>query len=109
MRFLVDAQLPPALARWLDDRGQQAEHVWDCGLTQATDAETWEYAAQAGAVLVTKDEEFAERRASGHAGPPIVWISLNNTRCREFLNKFESILPELLAALDGGEVLIEIM
>ncbi|EQD33994.1 hypothetical protein B2A_12866, partial [mine drainage metagenome] len=41
MRFLVDAQLPPALARLLEDRGHQAEHVLDCGLERASDAAIW--------------------------------------------------------------------
>ena len=32
MRFLVDNQLPPSLARWLRDRGHDAEHVFESGL-----------------------------------------------------------------------------
>jgi len=32
MRFLVDAQLPPALARTLEAGGHEAEHVADIGL-----------------------------------------------------------------------------
>jgi len=32
MRFLIDARLPPALARWLTEQGHEAEHVFDCGL-----------------------------------------------------------------------------
>jgi predicted nuclease of predicted toxin-antitoxin system len=32
MRFLVDAQLPPALARWLAEKGHDARHVADVGL-----------------------------------------------------------------------------
>jgi len=31
MKFIVDAQLPPALARWLCEQGHQAEHVQDVG------------------------------------------------------------------------------
>jgi predicted nuclease of predicted toxin-antitoxin system len=27
MKFLVDAQLPPALCGWLEARGHEAEHV----------------------------------------------------------------------------------
>ncbi|MFZ1575492.1 MAG: DUF5615 family PIN-like protein [Chromatiaceae bacterium] len=41
MRFLVDAQLPPALARWLAQRGHEAEHVLDCGLLDASDRLIW--------------------------------------------------------------------
>jgi predicted nuclease of predicted toxin-antitoxin system len=35
MRFLIDAQLPPALARWLSSAGHDAEHVADIGLAGA--------------------------------------------------------------------------
>jgi predicted nuclease of predicted toxin-antitoxin system len=31
MRFLVDAQLPPALAQWLASHGHDAMHVTDLG------------------------------------------------------------------------------
>ena len=37
MRFLVDAQLPPALARWLAGRGHTAEHVADLMMAGASD------------------------------------------------------------------------
>ena len=35
MRFLVDAQLPPALADWLVERGYEAKAVRDLGLREA--------------------------------------------------------------------------
>ena len=58
MRFLVDAQLPPALARWLVERGYVAEHVFDLGMAGADDREIWAYASRVGAVIITKDEDF---------------------------------------------------
>ncbi|WCM27532.1 DUF5615 family PIN-like protein [Sphingomonas sp. QA11] len=48
MKFLVDAQLPPALCRWLDARGQQAVHVADIGLVAASDATIAAYAETHG-------------------------------------------------------------
>jgi predicted nuclease of predicted toxin-antitoxin system len=36
MRFLVDAQLPPALARWFGDQGCSATAVRDVGLREST-------------------------------------------------------------------------
>ena len=45
MRFVVDAQLPPALARRLEALGHAAEHVADLGLTSAPDNEIRDYAA----------------------------------------------------------------
>jgi hypothetical protein len=65
MRLLVDAQLPPALARWLVEQGHAAEHVHDLGLHAADDRVLWDYAVPVGAVIVTKDEDFALRRTLG--------------------------------------------
>jgi len=59
MRFVVDSQLPPALARRLQALGHTAEHVaW----RSASDSAIRDYAASVGAVIVTKDEDFAIRR-----------------------------------------------
>lgn len=41
MRFLVDAQLPPALARYLTAAGHQAEHVYDIDMGEASDLAIW--------------------------------------------------------------------
>jgi len=58
-RFLVDNQLPAALARWIEARGGAATHVLDLQLAQARDEIIWERAARDGAALVSKDEDFA--------------------------------------------------
>lgn len=109
MRFLVDAQLPPALARWLTDRGHAAEHVSDRGMAAADDRDIWEYARATAAVIITKDGDFAARRALAAAGPTVVWIRLGNTRRRELLAWFAARLPMVLEALERGESLIEIV
>ncbi len=44
MRFLIDAQLPPALARMLVELGHHAEHVYDIGPGDMPDRELWRYA-----------------------------------------------------------------
>jgi predicted nuclease of predicted toxin-antitoxin system len=62
VRFLVDAQLPPALARRLESLGHAAEHVADRGMASASDDAIRDYAASVGSVIVTKDEDFAVRR-----------------------------------------------
>src|SRR5204863_464754 len=63
MRFLVDAQLPPALARWLAANGHAAEHVADRQLEAASDAAIWDCALREAAAIITKDEDFALRKA----------------------------------------------
>jgi predicted nuclease of predicted toxin-antitoxin system len=44
VKFLVDNQLPAALARWLAARGLDACHVSDIGLEEASDQHIWDYA-----------------------------------------------------------------
>ena len=107
--FLVDAQLPPALARWLVANGHEAEHVVDLGLASATDNEIWDYAIAQERVILTKDEDFSARRLLAVAGPPVVWIRRGNTTRRELLTWFEPLLPGVLAALESGDQLIEIV
>jgi predicted nuclease of predicted toxin-antitoxin system len=109
MRFLVDAELPPALARWLAANGHTAEHVADRQLEAASDSAIWDCALREAAAIITKDEDFALRKALNDTGPPVVWIRLPNTRRRELLARFENVLPGILSALERGEVLIEVI
>ena len=108
MRFLVDAQLPPALARRLEVLGHTAEHVADRGMASASDAVIRDYAASVGAVIVTKDEDFAVRRLLSD-GPAVVWLRLGNTRRAALLSRLEAALPAIVAALEQGDPLIEIV
>jgi predicted nuclease of predicted toxin-antitoxin system len=56
--FLVDAQLPPALAKAITEAGYPARHVSDGGLLHADDLPIWDFARKQGCALITKDEEF---------------------------------------------------
>jgi predicted nuclease of predicted toxin-antitoxin system len=107
VRFLVDAQLPAALARRLEALGHFAEHVADRGLVSASDEAIRAYAAGVGAVIVTKDEDFAMRRLLT-GGPAVVWLRVGNTRKAALLARVETDLPTIVAALERGETLIEV-
>lgn len=72
MRFLVDAQLPPILARWLSDQGHPADHVMDVGLDRAKDKALWNHAKSTGAVLITKDEDFATPSTLAYSAPCVI-------------------------------------
>lgn len=59
MRFLIDAQLPPALAKWLLKKGLPAQTAKEAGLRDADDSAIWSYAIANDMTIVTKDEDFA--------------------------------------------------
>ena len=108
MCFLVDAQLPPALADWLTKRGHAAEHVSDVNLNEADDSTIWRYALSHGAVIVTKDEDFAHRHRQGGDSPIIVWLRVGNTSRKALLEWFEPLMPRIETCLDDGERLVEV-
>ena len=108
MRFLVDTQPPQALAPWLSARGHQAEHVLDVGLAQSKDTQVWRCAQENGAVVVTKDVDFAEWVRRGRAGPAIVWLRIGNSLTRALLAWVEPLLPAIVRQLEQGDRLVEV-
>lgn len=108
MRFLVDAQLPPALARLLRDRGHEAAHVTEIGPADAPDRDIWQHALQHDAVIVTKDEDFADMVATGREAPAVVWVRVGNTRRTALLAWFEPLIEQIVEMVDSGDRLIEL-
>ena len=108
MRFIVDAQLPPALARLLTSHGHHAEHVADIGLRDAEDSPIWSYALQKDAVIVTKDDDFTHRLIQSRKGPIIVWLRLGNTSRAALLRWFEPLLPQIMRCIEEGNRLVEV-
>jgi predicted nuclease of predicted toxin-antitoxin system len=109
VRFLIDAQLPPTLARHLVSLGHEAEHVSDVGLLAASDERIWDYTAAAGAVLVTKDEDFVTMRAlSKRGGPAVIWVRIGNTTRRVLIARFDAAFAAIVEALKRGETVIQI-
>ena len=108
MRFLVDNQLPAALAEWLRQQGHEAEHVLDINLAQAKDNPIWQRAQSQGAVIVSKDEDFAEWVRRGRTGPAVVWLRLGNSTRRELLAWIAPRWPTVLTRLQEGVRLVEV-
>lgn len=108
MRFLVDAQLPPALARMLIARGHEAEHVTDVTRGDAPDRELWNYAVEHGAVLVTKDEDFSDMVLLGETAPVVVWVRVGNTRRSALLEWFDPLVDRIVTMVEAGHRLIEL-
>ena len=108
MRFIVDAQLPPALSKLLAAHGHHAEHVADIGLRDADDSPIWTYAMQNDAIIVTKDEDFPHRLRQSKNAPVIVWLRIGNTSRRALLQWFEAMLPQMETLISQGNGLIEV-
>jgi len=104
--FLVDAQLPPA--DWLTRQGHTAQHVDELGLREADDIVIWNHALSAGAVVITKDEDFGERTTRSSTGPVILWLRVGNATNRVLLQWLTPRWTQITALLDAGHRLIEV-
>jgi predicted nuclease of predicted toxin-antitoxin system len=70
MRVWVDAQLSPALARWMvETLGVDATALRDLGLRDANDATIFRAARDGSAVVLTKDADFVSL-VERHGPPP---------------------------------------
>jgi len=60
-------------------------------------------------VLLTKDEDFAQRRLLSTNGPAVVWLRVGNCSNRALLQWFAPLLADIVERLELGEKLIEIV
>lgn len=108
MRFLVDTQLPAAVTGFLQAQGHHAEHVLDLGLAQSKDDIIWEYAEQHQAVIVTKDEDFADWINRGKPGPSVIWLRIGNCTNATLMTWLASLWPQIFLRLNQAERLVEV-
>ena len=77
------------------------------GLAQAKDTPVWHYAQRQGAVILTKDEDYAEWVRRGRQGPQVVWLRIGNSTKRALFAWLEPLLPAIVRQLQQGDRLIE--
>jgi predicted nuclease of predicted toxin-antitoxin system len=107
LRFLVDAQLPPALARHLRSLGHDAHHVADVGLIAAPDQMVWQRATDEDAALMSKDQDFLALALRATRGR-FIWIRIGNTSRAAIIRSVGEALPHIIAAMSAGERIVEV-
>lgn len=106
MRFLIDAQLPPALCGWFEELGFGADHVSKRLGGQTADAEIAACAVAESFILVTKDDDFALRHPPGNYR--LVWLRCGNITNQALRGWLAERWAAIAAALEAGEALIEV-
>ena len=102
MKFILDAHLPPHLAKAFVRAGHVAWHVYDCGLLGAKDRDIRRFAAEQGAAVVTRNSDFATD------GPPVVRLRLGNIGNATLEKALLFALPQIAAAIGAKEGLVEV-
>jgi predicted nuclease of predicted toxin-antitoxin system len=108
MRFLVDAQLPPGLARWLGEKGFAAAAVREAGLRDSDDGSIWNFAVAGGWTVITKDEDFVARCLATSEAPAVVWLRIGNCTNSVLFAWLEPLLPSVAERLAAGDRLVEV-
>ena len=78
MKLLFDQNLSHRLVIALQQEYPGSQHVREVGLKDAADVTVWQYAAQHGFAIVTKDADFHQRSFLFGHPPKVVWIRAGN-------------------------------
>jgi predicted nuclease of predicted toxin-antitoxin system len=78
MKLLFDQNLSSALVERLVDLYPESTHVRSLGMMEAEDAVIWDYAAQHGFTILSKDADFQQRSLLLGAPPKVVWLKVGN-------------------------------
>lgn len=83
MKLLFDENLAPALVDALAGIFQESTHVRHVGLKSSADGKVWDYAADMGYAIVTKDADFRQRSFLFGPPPKVIWIGLGNCSTKQ--------------------------
>ena len=101
MKFLVDAQLPIHLARFLTASGYDTLHTRNLPQQNATsDTEINDISIQQQRVVITKDSDFVDSFMTIHKPYKLLLISTGNIRNSELEKIFSNNLSMLVNLLE---------
>jgi predicted nuclease of predicted toxin-antitoxin system len=108
MKVLIDDQLPLALARWIGQQGITSNHLKDVGLSGRVDDVIWQFAERAGAILISKDDDFLALHQREPDRVRLIYIGWGNTRKAALIERFGLVWPDIVAKLSAGERLVRL-
>lgn len=108
MKFLIDNQLPTALAEQLRARGHDCQHVLEVGLAAASDISICRYAEAQERILISKDEDFLYLSNQPQSKLRLVWVRLGNCRTATLLAAVEQFWTNIESSIAAGDKVVEI-
>lgn len=105
----LDCQLSPKTALWLtQDFGCVCEALVQTLLAHEDDAQIFARAAKAGAIIITKDSDFADLVALHGPPPQVILITVGNTSDEALRRTLAQTFVTAMALLRAGEPIVEI-
>lgn len=106
MKFLVDAQLPKILARFLRERGFDAIHTLDLKLKNVTDdIEINKISLAENRIVITKDSDFYDSYAAKQEPYKLLYLTTGNISNPDLLELFDINLLLIVHSLQNGAVI----
>ena len=107
MRFLADMGVDVRVVQWLNERGHDAVHLRDGGLSRLPNGQIFEKAAHEQRILLTFDLDFGEIAALASGFPSTTTLfRLHNTRTPHVISRLDAVLKPSSAALQRAAVII---
>ena len=96
MKFIVDAQLPIVLSKYLEKKGYDVIHTDDLPNKEyTTDTEIRRIAVEEKRIVITKDADFVDSFYVKAVPPKLLLISTGNISNKTLLSLFESNISKI--------------
>jgi predicted nuclease of predicted toxin-antitoxin system len=107
MRFLLDINLPPAMAEWLRPEGHDAAHIREIGLGSLPDHEIFARAADEARIVVTLDLDVGKIAGlAGATGATVVLLRLRMARQDYLRQRLHAAIAEAAETLESGAAVV---
>ncbi len=101
MKFLIDANLPWKLSKYIKNEGFDVIHTDDLPNKERTpDSEILQYAENEDRVIITKDSDFLDTHMLFQKPKKLIYVSIGNTHNRELIHLFEIFFAEIVILLE---------
>ncbi len=105
MRFLVDAQLPKKLSRFLNEKGFESIHTLDLpNGNKTTDAEIIELSLKFNYIVVTKDVDFWDIFRQKAEPYKLIYLTVGNISTQDLIRLFDSNLVSIVGKITEFQV-----
>lgn len=109
MTIWVDAHISPGVAAWINEHYPYNAHsLRGIGLRDSRDAEIFEAARAANAVIISKDSDFLDLIEKFGSPPKLILLRCGNTSNQQLREIFRLHLQNAIRQLEGTESIIEI-
>ncbi len=106
--LLFDQNLSYKLCKALAGVFPGCRHVREAGLSNADDAEVWNFAAANGFIIVSKDQDFRQRALLFGPPPKCIWVRLGNCSTTDIARLLERRIG-VIRELHRGEARLLIL